>query len=273
LRFIEKIVEALSEDVRFWITINEPLVYIYHSYFIGVWPPEEKSFLSARRITNNMAESHVAAYKIIHDIYRKKKIKPPLVSIAKNIQAFEPYDNSLKNRLAVFLRDKSFNLNLVVKLLRARSLDYLGINYYTRGLVNACGWSINNIFRDKKVPSQLKKNSLGWDIYPEGLKKLLIRFKKFKLPILITENGICTEDDALRWEFIVGHLKSIHDSIQDGVSIFGYIHWSLMDNFEWDKGFTPRFGLIEVDYNNYERKIRESAKKFSEVCANGVLDL
>jgi beta-glucosidase len=112
---------------------------------------------------------------------------------------------------------------------------------------------------------------LGWDIYPQGLYKLLMAMKKYNLPVLITENGICTQDDDLRWNYLYRHLKELHRAIEQGVEVIGYVYWSLIDNFEWDKGFTPRFGLVEVDYQNYKRTIRASAKKLAEVFKSGEL--
>ena len=100
---------------------------------------------------------------------------------------------------------------------------------------------------------------------------LLIKLKKYKLPVMITENGICTLDDTQRWEYIVEHLKSIHRAMEKGASVTGYLYWALLDNFEWDKGFGPRFGLIDMDYKTQQRTVRESAVKFSEVCKTGVL--
>ena len=89
---------------------------------------------------------------------------------------------------------------------------------------------------------------------------------------MITENGICTGDDNVRWNFIKSHLQSIHLAIQEGISVTGYLYWSLLDNFEWDKGFGPRFGLLEMNYATQQRTVRESAKKFGKVCATGVLE-
>ncbi|MDP2938027.1 MAG: family 1 glycosylhydrolase, partial [Candidatus Omnitrophota bacterium] len=109
-------------------------------------------------------------------------------------------------------------------------------------------------------------------IYPEGLYSLLLKLKKYGLPIFILENGICTQDDNLRWDFIREHLRNIHMAMEEGVKLLGYIYWSLIDNYEWDKGFGPRFGLIEVDYNTYKRAVRESAQKYSLVCKTGKLD-
>jgi beta-glucosidase len=118
----------------------------------------------------------------------------------------------------------------------------------------------------------LKKNSLGWDIYPEGLSTVILDLKKYKLPVIIAENGICTEDDKERWEFIQSHLKNVHLALSHGVDVRGYLYWSLMDNFEWAHGFGPRFGLIDVNYQTYQRTVRESARKFAKVCQTGVLE-
>jgi beta-glucosidase len=130
------------------------------------------------------------------------------------------------------------------------------------------GWGLKSLLLDtcKSNHSQLKKNSLGWDIYPQGLYTLLLGLKKFGLPIFILENGICTDDDSLRWDFIRGHLISLHQAMEQGLKVIGYLYWSLLDNFEWDKGFSNRFGLIEVDYHTYQRKVRESACRYAEVC-------
>jgi beta-glucosidase len=271
LRYVAKIVEALSDKVNFWITINEPLVYVYHGYILGVWPPQEKSFLKASSVKKNLIVAHTEAYSLIHSIYKKRNLSHPLVSIAQNMQAFSPCSNVLKNKLAVYLRNKFFNFEFIERTIRY--LDFIGVNYYARSLVDVQGWSFKNLMLDmcSKNHKPLKKNSLGWDIYPQGLYNLLLRLKKYNLPVFILENGICTEDDDLRWDFISEHLKNLHFAMQKGVKLLGYIYWSLLDNFEWDKGFGPRFGLIGVDYNTYKRTIRESAKKFSLVCKTGTL--
>ena len=273
-RYVERVVESLGDKVRFWVTINEPMVYMYQSYILGVWPPQEKSFLKARQVARNLAGAHIKAYRVIHNLYNKKGLSSPSVSIAKSMQSFVPCNLSLKNKLAVFLRNSLFNFNFVENLARNKSLDFIGLNYYTRSLIDLDRWSINSLLLDtcKKDHNRLNKNSLGWEIYPQGLYQLLIDLKKYNLPVFILENGICTEDDNARWDFIREHLKNLYRAINEGVEVLGYLYWSLMDNFEWDKGFAPRFGIIEIDYKTYERRVRESAKKFSLVCKTGILD-
>ncbi|MDD5167151.1 MAG: family 1 glycosylhydrolase, partial [Candidatus Omnitrophica bacterium] len=274
LRYAEKVVEAFCEKVKFWVTINEPMVYAYHAYIIGVWPPQEKSFSTADRVTGNLIAAHVQTYNLIHNIYKNRGLLPPMVSIAKNLQFFMPCIPALRNKIAVYLRDASFNFKFIDKLMQHKALDFIGVNYYTRSLVETKNWGIKSLLLDvcKNNHSQLAKNSLGWDIYPQGLYQLLIRLKKYGLPVFILENGICTEDDSLRLRFIYEHLRELHLAMSEGVGVLGYIHWSLLDNFEWDKGFGPRFGLAEVDYATYKRTARVSARKFSLVCKTGELE-
>ncbi|MBU0709104.1 MAG: glycoside hydrolase family 1 protein [Candidatus Omnitrophica bacterium] len=273
LRFTNKIVGVLSDKVRFWVTINEPMVYVYHSYVLGQWPPQCKYLFKSQEVVDNLLLAHIKSYRAIHSIYKKVHLPAPCVSIAKNMQPFMPCIPNLKNKIGTYLRNKFFNLAFLKKLIRSRTLDFIGINYYTRGLIEVKRWGLENLFLDvcSKNHSSLRKNSLGWDIYPQGLYLILMQLKKYNLPVFILENGICTADDNLRWEFICEHLKNLNLAMQKGVKVLGYTYWSLLDNFEWAQGFTPRFGLIEVNYNNYQRTIRESARKYSLICEKGAL--
>ncbi len=274
LRYVSKVVEALAGDVRFWVTINEPMVYLYHSYLLGIWPPQERSLAKTQKVKANLLKAHIYSYRIIKGIYNKHNLDKPSVSIAQNMQAFVPCVPSLRNKLASYIRAKSFNLEFIEKAIKAGALDFIGVNYYSRSLVELKGWGIKNFAMDicEDGHSNLKKNSLGWDIYPEGFYSVLKSLERYKLPIFILENGICTGDDSLRWDFIHDHLVKLAEAMASGVKVLGYIYWSLIDNYEWDKGFSPRFGLIEVDYTTYKRTIRESAKKFGRICLEGKLN-
>jgi beta-glucosidase len=274
LRYCDFVVRALARHVHYWITINEPNVYISHSYIMGVWPPQVKSYLKAKLVEGNFAKAHIRCYSLIHKIYKELNIVKPSISIAQNMMAFVPCAPSLKNRFAANLRDKWYNLGFLDKIMRYKTLDFIGLNYYSRQLVELKSWGIGSFALDvcQNNHHPVKKNSLGWDIYPEGLYEILLKVKKYGLPIIITENGICTADDSMRWEYIHTHLKNIHLAMEKGVDVKGYLYWSLMDNFEWDKGFGPRFGLIDIDYSTYKRTVRESARKFSGVCKTGVLE-
>lgn len=274
LRYTEKIIEAFGGNVRYWITINEPSVYIYYSYILGDWPPQEKSLLKAGRVQDNMAIAHIKAYRLIHSMYKARELPAPDVSFSMNMQSFISCKPNLKNKVAGYIRDKLYNRWFVERIVKNKALDFIGLNYYSRTVIDVKKWGIGNLLFDtcRENHHQVKKNCLGWDIYPDGLHQLLLALNRYNLPIFITENGICTDDDNQRWEFIRDHLKNISFAMDKGVKVLGYLYWSLIDNFEWDKGFTPRFGLIEMDYNTYKRVVRNSAWKFAEVCKTGMLE-
>ncbi|MFA5389065.1 MAG: glycoside hydrolase family 1 protein [Candidatus Omnitrophota bacterium] len=274
LRYCDFVVRGLTKYVRYWITINEPTIYLSHAYILGVWPPQAKSYLKAKIVQDNLVRAHIKAYCLIHKIYKELNLNKPSVSIAQYTQAFVPCTRNLKDRLAARFRDKYYNFGFLDKIKRHNALDFIGVNYYSRQLVELKKWGIVNLVFDvcNNNHHPAKKNSLGWDIYPQGLYEVLLKLKKYKLPVIITENGICTQDDDLRWDYIRDHLRSIYLAMEKGVDMKGYLYWSLMDNFEWDKGFGPRFGLIDIDYKTYKRNVRESAVKFGRVCKTGFLE-
>jgi len=278
LRYSEFVVKALSKYVRYWITINEPTIYISHSYIFGAWPPQEHSIIKAAQVEENLAFAHVNVYGLIHKIYKEFKLYEPAVSIAQNVMAFVPCKKDVRNKLAAYIRSKVYNLGFLERIMRhnvllRRPLDFIGINYYSRQLVELKKLKISNLAMDvcEKNHQGLEKNSLGWDVYPKGLYEILLELKKYDLPIMITENGICTRDDNQRWRYIRNHLKYIYRAMKKGVVVTGYLYWSLLDNFEWDKGFKPRFGLVDMNYETYKRTVRKSAVKFSQICKTGIL--
>jgi beta-glucosidase len=278
LRYCDFVVRALAKHVHYWITINEPTIYISHAYIFGVWPPQATSIIQATRVEEHLAWAHVKAYRRIHKIYRKMSLYEPAVSIAQNVMAFVPSKKDLRNKFTAFLRDKLYNLGFLERvmkhnILRRKPMDFIGVNYYSRQVVELKKLRLRNLVTDTRAANfgRLKKNSLGWDIYPKGLYEVLLELRKYRLPVMITENGICTSNDTERWKYIRDHLKYIHQAINKGVNVTGYLYWSLMDNFEWDKGFGPRFGLIHIDYKTHRRVIRQSARKFGNVCKTGYL--
>jgi len=268
LRYVDFILDAFKDDVKFWITINEPMVYAYQGYWLGVWPPGEKDFKKARQVANNMAVGHRLAYDKIHEIYRSRSKIKPMVGIAKHVRPFYvcPKTDNLPLRLGVYLRHKLYNSRFLEKI--SRKMDFVGVNYY-EGEFNSNDAAIKMPLWGGNCTQAhghiTHANQLGWNFDPEGLLEALRFLKKFKKPIMITENGTCELDDSWRIRFLDAHLKMVEKAIQEKINVIGYLHWSLLDNFEWAHGFGPRFGLIQVDFKTYERRIKPSAHRLAKI--------
>lgn len=255
LRFCEFIVKEFKNDVKFWITLNEPEIYSSTSYFQGVWPPQKKNIIYYFSVIRNLIGTHCESYKII------KKINPNAkIGIAKNNIYFEAYKNKIHNRILRGFIDWWWNFYFLNRIKNCQ--DFIGLNHYFHNRINNFKFNQN----ENKIISDM-----GWELYPEAIYYVLKCLKKYNKPVYITENGLADAQDQNREWFIKESLKNIHKAIADGIDIRGYFHWSLLDNFEWDKGFWPRFGLIEIDYKTLERKPRLSSRVYAEIAKSNVL--
>lgn len=250
-RYAQWIAEKLKGEVCFWLTLNEPTAVIAASYSAGIWPPQKKNPLAALKVYKNLSKAHNLAYKKIHEISRNAEVG--FVNILNFLEANN--EKSALDNLSIkignyFSNKKFFNLTI-------GNNDFLAIDYYFHHRIKFPAFLKN---KNKEI------SDLGWEIYPEGIYHILLDIKKYNLPIYITENGIADAGDGKRKKFIKEHLQFVYAAIRHGVDVRGYFHWSLLDNFEWDKGFWPRFGLVEVDYKTMERKIRPSAREYAKIC-------
>jgi len=253
-RYAAKLANELGADVTYWITINEPMVYAGHSYLQGNWPPQIKSLRLYLRVVRHLVRGHRLASNAMRVVDGDAKI-----GIAKHNIYFEAYGNKSLNRLLKKAADWWWNLYFLNNT--KKHMDFIGLNHYFRNTINY-GFNKN----EDKIVSEL-----GWEVYPESIYHSLRELRKYKLPIIITENGIADSKDERRGDYIRKNLINVHRAMRDGADVQGYLHWSLLDNFEWDKGFWPRFGLVEVDYKTQKRIVRKSAKEYAKIIrANAV---
>jgi beta-glucosidase len=255
-RFAERMLNEYHDLVDFWVTINEPLVYSSVIYLEGRWPPIKKNFISFLEVIRNQILAHKTVYQLFH-----KLVKNIEIGNVENYCFFEPFDkrsilDKFSAKAARYLWN-NFYLNRIKNY-----LDFIGANYYRHQKIR---------FPLQKIEDQIFVSDINWEIYPKGILFVLKDLKKYNLPIFVTENGLADVRDKYRKNFIKDHLFYIHKALEEGVDVRGYFHWSLMDNFEWDSGFDPRFGLLEIDYKTLERKIRPSANFYAEICKNNQL--
>jgi beta-glucosidase len=280
-RYVARVVDALGDLVPLWITINEPVVYAFQRYLAKVFPQGKKSGWPALLHTlYNLLRCHAAAYHIIKEHYPAAQI-----GVAKNMAIFEgwPPSNRLDRwwagRLSYLFNDvwmQSMASGRLVWPLRGRipnltgTFDFVGLDYYTRFYTR---FPPPKGFIERKWPegAVVSDGNFG-EVYPYGLYRLIRHTgRRYRKPIYITENGVPDQADRLRPGFILDHLRQIWHTLILGYPVMGYYHWTLVDNFEWDRGWTQRFGLVELDPETQLRTWRPSAHLYSEICRSGTI--
>ena len=249
--YIHCIVESgLLDYTNFVITLNEPNVYVSLSYILGEWPPQQKNVFKGLAVYLNLVRAHKYAYKVIKTMYPDIQI-----GVAAQLAACKPKNKY--NLLDIIAAKGSAYLSNWWFLNRIeKHVDYSGFNFYFRSYISA----LNPMHANPDAPL----NDLGWYMEPYAIREVIAQLhKRYKKPIYITENGLADQQDRHREWWLSGTLKAIAESLEEGCDVRGYLHWSLLDNFEWAYGWFPKFGLVAVDRVTMKRTIRASAKKWA----------
>lgn len=251
VRFAEKIMRELGAGVRFIVTINEPEVYAYQSYIAQEWPPaRSSSWRKFLAVTNNLAYAHKLTARTLREVNRRYRI-----GIAKNSLFFFPGDTAWLSQVSANIM-QFFQDDFIINKYR-KECDFIGVNYYQSQRV--FGYRIHN-------SEAAKYSDVDWMLAPGDIQYVLERLsRRYKLPLLITENGLADGTDEHREWWIKETIVAMQKAMENDVRLLGYLHWSLIDNFEWAHGKWPQFGLAEVDYKTGERTLRPSAKWFGRV--------
>jgi len=281
--FVRHVVPALKDYVNLWVTINEPNVYIMSGWLGGVFPPGKNDMPMAAKVMENMIRGHARAYHAIHELQpaaqvgvaiNYRSLVPahpwfPLDHLPANIQN-QIYNNSFTDTLV------NGKLNLVLKKVTipeaAHTQDFIGVNYYSRDLVKFNLFNPGEMFGSRFYPKEAPLSPTGFiaDI-PAGMFDSLKWAHRYELPILVTENGVEDSKDVLRPRYTLEHLHQVWRAANFNWRIKGYFHWSLVDNFEWERGWTQRFGLWGLDVETQQRIRRPSVDMYEAVCKeNGI---
>jgi len=277
--YVRQLVAALKERVYLWNTFNEPDTYACVAYLMGGFPPQKKWKLGQfRKVILNMARAHAKASRVIR---REGMVgsRKPEVGIAKNWTFFHAYKKySLWDRATAFGCHYVFNKFVLDAFLggwRRRASTFIGLNYYGRvrfhhfrAMIPASGAPVKTLKDFGFICDDMVER------YPEGLEKILAYLhRKFHRPIYITEHGAASADENFRARDLKQNLGALHRSIQSGVEVRGFFYWSLLDNFEWQFGYTKKFGLLAVDFADAKlpRSPKPLAAVYSQICrVNGV---
>jgi beta-glucosidase len=276
--YVRKLVLALKERVFIWNTFNEPDTYACVAYLLGGFPPQRRWQLGQfRRVINHMARAHAQASRVIRR--EGNAGRKPEVGIAKNwtffhaYKHFSPWDRA--TALGCHYTFNKFVLDAFLGGWRRRASTYVGLNYYGRvrfhhfrAMIPASGTPAKDIKDFGFVCDDMVER------YPQGLEKILAYLqRKFRLPIYITEHGAASDDEPFRELDLRQNLEALHRSMTAGVDVRGFFYWSLLDNFEWQFGYTKKFGLLSVDFKDEKlpRQKKPLAEVYSRICRENLM--
>jgi len=254
-RFCERAARALAPVMRRACTINEPNIVALHGYQTGVFPPGRREPALRRVVGDHFCEAHRKAVDAI-------RTAAPDVPVGLTL--------SMADYQAVAggeaRRDQIVRSMEDVFLDATEGDDFVGVQVYTRERVGPDGLAGN----EPGVPVL----PMGYEYWPQALEACLRRaweYTEGEVPLLVTENGIGTDDDDQRIDYVADSLAGVLRCIADGVDVRGYTYWSLLDNFEWAFGYGPRFGMVDVDRTTFARTPKPSAAWLAQVVKTNAL--
>lgn len=301
-QYTDVVTTALGKKVKYWMTFNEPQLFIGAGLNAGVFAPfEKKSTEALMRISKNVYLAHGKAVRII-----RKNCQNSIVGMAPTGEIVIPRDMNAESierarKLSFSMKKESFTSSITwwsdpiffgkipedaqaifgecLPVLTEEEweivtepLDFYGFNIY-QGLEDLDSTEEYGPYAYPGSP----KTSMDWNVTPEVLYwSCRFLYERYGKPIMITENGMSSFDwvsldgkvhDPNRIDFLHRYLRSIKDAVSEGIPILGYQYWSIMDNFEWINGYDKRFGLVYVDYRTQKRTIKDSACWYRDVIA------
>ena len=264
-RYCERSAGALGDLIGYACTINEPEGLGEGGFILGVNPPGRKGDVDAMwRVVEHVLEAHRRGAAAI----RARAGIPTGVTLALPDLQYEdgatPGDSHVELNSRV--SDRFFEL--------ARDDDFIGVQTYTRNRFGPEGPRGPHVDWSKRPPEERDDiTQLGQEYYPQALGNTIRRAWSSTggTPILVTENGIATTDDAKRRRFIDAALRQVLGCLAAGIDVRSYLYWTLLDNFEWSLGYAPRFGLVSVDRTTFARTPKPSAYWLGAVARAGEL--
>lgn len=288
--YAAEVARRFGDRVASIATLNEPWCVATLGYEVAQFAPGKKDRALAMQVSHHLMMAHGAAVKAMRTV-----TKTSLGVVLNHTPAFAAevlesdrkavrIDDGLNVRwymdpifrgqypadILEHLGDDAPAIEANDLALIHQPLDFLGINFYTRSF-------ISTQTPPKPAPGKQGFTDMGWEIYPKALTQHLVRLSREYAPppIFITENGMANADqvvdgriaDVERIQYVSDHLKALAHAVELGVDVRGYFYWSLLDNFEWNSGYTKRFGLFHVDYATQKRVAKDSALWYRDFIA------
>jgi beta-glucosidase len=290
-RYALRCCDALGDLLEVVNTINEPQVVAAVGHVLGYFPPRKTDVALGHKVTANLVKAHAAAVEAVREA-TDAEVGIPLsimdyVAVDDTPEAKQFRDFTHWSMVGVWLEAlrSGWIKGLMVPDEQVPGLggndDFVGVQYYTKFIADPSALSEVSTGAPSEGPvgpGSLRRGAgtddrvtqMGWVWHPEGLGKVIDEAAEIGLPVYVTENGIATDDDEERIEYIGLHLGQVAAAIERGADVQGYFYWSYLDNFEWNEGYRPKFGLIAVDRKTFERTPKPSLTWYGGVAkANG----
>jgi beta-glucosidase len=296
LNYVSVVTQRLGDRVPYWVTHNEPSIQGFHGHYYGVHAPGIRHLPDAMQAIHHILLSHGQAVPIIRAANPSAE-----VGIVLNLVHCEPADDSQASQDAAKRYDGQWNRWCLEPLVYGTypqdmwevlghavpdihtgdlaaihtPIDFLGINYYFRARIIHDPATPPFATGEASMLPDAEYTACGWEVYPEGLRLLLERLHQdYPVPAYyIMESGAAFDDtiapdryinDNRRQAYLESHIHAAHQALQAGVPLCGYFVWSLLDNFEWDQGYSKRFGIVYVDFATQQRTIKKSGRWFKQ---------
>jgi len=250
--YAEKTTAALSGYVDTFATINEPNAMAAVGWIDGRFPPGKQDGAACWTAMENQRAAHRRAVEAIRGAVPDAKVGLTL-SMA-DFQA-APGGEQMVDAARAFMENAYLDA--------CEGDDFLGVQVYTRTVMGPGG---------PLETHDAPLTQMGYEVWPEALEAVIRRVHDYtagRLPMIVTENGIGTDDDDIRIDYVTRALRGVHACLDDGIDVRGYCYWSLLDNFEWDDGFGKTFGLVAVDRETFTRTPKPSARWYADVARVG----
>lgn len=301
-RYAHELASRFGDRIKMWATINEPWCVTYLGNLTGEHAPGIQDLSSTVRVAHQITRAHAVASNAIKAA-APDTLVGPVLNLANQIVIGEGDEQFNRELLLVDqmtngwwlsgMLDGKYPKELVEHFAELTGIeiddneipktdngrDWVGINYYAAQVFKPGGKGIS-VFPGTKVidgaPWGTERTDMDWVWTPNGLGETLkmVHQRYPNMPLYVTENGACYNNDvdhdgrvkdSKREEYIARYLQSAINSIDDGVNLKGYYVWSLLDNFEWAWGFKMRFGIIHVNFDNFERTLKDSAFAYRDL--------
>ncbi len=298
--YVDQCTKIFGDRVKNWIVLNEPMSFVGLGYFLGFHAPGRKGFRNFFPAAHHAALCQAEGGRII-----RANIPDAYVGTTFSCAHIKPINEREINLKAAQRMDALFNrffiepslgmgypadvlgiLNRMEKYYQTGDedklkfdFDFIGLQYYFR-MISKFSLFPPFVFASE-IPAaerNVNMNAMGYEIFPKGLYKMLNKFSQYKgiRDIIITESGVCLDDrlsegrinDQARIDYFKESLAYVRRAQQEGIKVKGFFVWTLTDNFEWNEGFKPRFGLVYVNFENQARFIKDSGLWFRDLLTN-----